>query len=120
MDQKFCRLDGNIWHRTKGLHALVLDGGEEKMRRNNSSNNGFALIASAAAASMIFGCAGLAIDIGRLYIAKNEAQSFADSASLYGALEIDGTTAGLTRADSAVAASIQKWNFATTSFTVLS
>src|SRR5206468_12551657 len=66
---------------------------------------------------MIFGAAGLSIDIGRVYIAKNEAQSFADSASLYGALEIDGTTAGLTRADSAVAASIQKWNFATTSFT---
>src|SRR5437762_2793965 len=40
---------------------------------------------------MIFGAAGLAIDIGRLYIAKNEAQSYADSASLYGALEIDGT-----------------------------
>jgi hypothetical protein len=65
---------------------------------------------------MIFGAAGLAIDIGRVYIAKNEAQSFADSAALFGALEIDGTTAGLTRAAAAVTSSIQKWNFGTTSF----
>jgi hypothetical protein len=69
-----------------------------------------------ACAGMIFGSAGLAIDIGRLYITKNEAQSFADSAALFGALEIDGTADGLTRAESAVSASVLKWNFGTTSF----
>jgi hypothetical protein len=65
---------------------------------------------------MIFGAAGLAIDIGRVYIAKNEAQSFADSAALYGALEIDGTSDGLTAAENKVTNSVQKWNFNTTAF----
>src|SRR5262249_12503017 len=86
------------------------------MTHKNASDRGFTLIAMVAAASMIFGAAGLAIDIGRLDIAKNEAQSFADSAALFGALEIDGTSTGLTRAESAVTNSVQKWNFATTSF----
>src|SRR3954469_21801852 len=86
------------------------------MAHRNFTNRGFTLIASVASASMIFGAAGLAIDVGRLYIAKNEAQSFADSAALFGALEIDGTSTGLTRAESAVTSSVQKWNFATSSF----
>src|SRR3954454_22228334 len=86
------------------------------MAHRNSTKKGFTLIASVASASMIFGAAGLAIDIGRVYIAKNEAQSFADSAALFGALEIDGTSDGLTRAESAVTNNVQKWNFATTAF----
>jgi uncharacterized membrane protein len=36
-------------------------------------------------AVVLFGMAGLAIDLGRMYITKNEAQSYADSAALYAA-----------------------------------
>src|SRR6266446_2077021 len=86
------------------------------MTRRPSMQKGFTLIASAACAMMIFGMAGLAIDVGRMYITKNEAQSFADSAALYAALKLDGSAQGLTNADAAVANNINKWNFATTSF----
>ena len=65
---------------------------------------------------MVFGMAGLAIDVGRMYITKNEAQSFADSAALYGALQLDGSAQGLTNADNAITNCPLKWNFATSSF----
>jgi len=60
--------------------------------------------------------AGMAIDLGRMYIAKNEAQTYADSAALYAARELDGTAASLTRADAAVSANPNKWNFGTDAF----
>jgi Flp pilus assembly protein TadG len=67
-------------------------------------------------AVVLFGMAGLAIDLGRMYITKNEAQSFADSAALYAAQQLDGTPAGITAADNAVATNPNKWNFGTTAF----
>src|SRR2546426_1551141 len=85
-----------------------LKGGS--MDRKYSRKDGFTLIASAACALMVFGMAGLAVDIGRMYITKNEAQSFADSAALFAALQLDGSTGGITNADSAVANNVNKWN----------
>ena len=41
----------------------------------------------------------------------------ADSAALYAAQQLDGTTAGITAANSAVAANPNAWNFGTTAFT---
>ena len=60
--------------------------------------------------------AGLAVDMGRMYITKNEAQSYADSASLYAVQQLDGTSAGITAADNAVANNPMKWGFGTTAF----
>src|SRR5258708_32009052 len=60
--------------------------------------------------------AGLAIDVGHMYITKNEAQTFCDSAALYAAMKLDGTSNGLNNADDAVAANTNKWNFASTAF----
>ena len=60
--------------------------------------------------------AGLAFDIGRMYITKNEAQSYADSVSLFAAQQLDGTTAGIARADNAAINTPNAWNFATTAF----
>src|SRR5882724_7580762 len=82
-----------------------------------SRERGFTLLASAVCAVALFGAAGLAVDIGRMYITKNEAQTYADAAAISAAVELDGTVNGLTRADSAVAASTNTWNFATTPFT---
>jgi len=56
------------------------------------------------------------MDLGRMYITKNEAQSFADSAALYAAQLLDGTPTGLTNADNAVATNPNKWNFGTSAF----
>jgi Flp pilus assembly protein TadG len=87
------------------------------IRSSNAGERGFVLIAFAVCAVVLFGMAGLAIDLGRMYITKNEAQSFADSAALYAAQQLDGTPAGLTNANNAVASNPNAWNFGTTAFT---
>jgi hypothetical protein len=85
-------------------------------RSRVSKERGFVLIASAVSAVVLFGMAGLAFDIGRMYITKNEAQTYADSASLYAAQKLDGTSAGLASADNSVKSNPNAWNFATTAF----
>ncbi len=60
---------------------------------------------------------GAAVDIGRLYIAKNEAQAYSDAAALAAVLELDGTTDGITRALARVSASANRWNLGTRQFT---
>src|SRR5258708_17755288 len=85
-------------------------------RSSKSSEKGFVLIACVVCAVVLFGMAGLAMDLGRMYITKNEAQSYADSAALYAAQQLDGTSAGLTNADNAGATNPNAWNFGTTAF----
>src|SRR6266536_6330463 len=85
---------------------------------------GFTLIAAGACVVALFGAAGLAIDLGRMYITKNESQGYADAAAVSAAIQLDGTATGLANADAAVAASINpcapssasanRWNFGTT------
>ena len=43
-------------------------------------DRGFVLVTMALGAVAVFGCLGLAVDLGRMYIVKNEAQSYADAA----------------------------------------
>src|SRR5262249_21774204 len=86
------------------------------IRHKCSSERGFTLLAAGLCAVALFGAAGLAVDIGRMYITKNEAQTYSDAAAISAAIELDGTAAGLNRADAAVAASTNKWNFAPTAF----
>jgi hypothetical protein len=59
---------------------------------------------------------GLAVDLGRMYIVRNEAQAYADSVAMKAALELDGTPAGLARARTAVAAATNRWHFGNSSF----
>jgi Flp pilus assembly protein TadG len=86
-------------------------------RSSKTGEKGFVLVACMVCAVVLFGMTGLAIDLGRMYITKNEAQSFADSAALYAAQQLDGTSAGITAADHAVATNPNGWNFGTTAFT---
>ena len=74
---------------------------------------GFVLVATSLAAMFLLGAAGLAIDIGRMYVARNEAQSFVDSASLAAAAQLDDTGGGVTRAVSAVDNNPKRWQFGT-------
>jgi Flp pilus assembly protein TadG len=69
------------------------------------------------AAVAVFCCMGLAVDLGRMYIVKNEAQSYADAASLAAALQLNGTSAGVTAAQTAATSLGDSWNLGTTSFT---
>lgn len=60
--------------------------------------------------------AGLAVDVGRIYVVKNEAQAYADAAALLAAREWDGTGAGEDRARHALDRSPNRWDFGTAEF----
>ena len=85
--------------------------------RRNCHESGFVLITMAAAAAALIGVVGLAVDIGRMFIAKNETQTYCDSAALAAALALDGSTTGITNAQTAVTSSTNTWNFGTTAIT---
>src|ERR1700730_6861090 len=98
--------------------------GEESVKRKTrsagrgSGERGFALIATAFGLVAIVGVAGISVDLGRMYIAKNELMAYSDAASIAGALQLDGTAAGITRAQNAAAgmgtgAHAMGWDFAT-------
>lgn len=76
---------------------------------------GIVLVTMALTSVGVFGVVGLAVDVGRMVIAKNEIQIYSDSAAISAALLLDGTSTGISRAESAVAASTNQWNFGTAS-----
>jgi|SRR5579862_4970845 len=80
-----------------------------------SQERGFVLITMAIAAVALIGVLGIAVDVGRMFISKNETQTYCDAAALAGALALDGTTTGITNAQTAVANSTNTWNLNTTS-----
>lgn len=65
---------------------------------------------------LLLAVVGMSFDLGRVYIARNEAQIFADAASMSAAKQLDGTAAGLDRARAAVAALPDRWNLGTENF----
>src|SRR5215471_8903611 len=74
---------------------------------------GFVLVTMALATVGILGVVGLAVDIGRMFIVRNEVQAYCDSAAVAAAMVLDGTASGITRAAGAASASPNKWNFGT-------
>jgi hypothetical protein len=83
-----------------------------------SRERGFALIATAVSLLAIVGIAGISVDVGRMYIAKNELMAYSDAASIAAALQLDGTPDGITRARNAAAGMgtgphAMGWDFAT-------
>lgn len=83
-------------------------------RRSNSK--GSILIVTALSMVVVAGIAGLAVDAGHMYVARNELRSFADSAALSAAMQLDGTNDGIARARAAVASAStgsNKWDMAT-------
>jgi Flp pilus assembly protein TadG len=88
-----------------------------KGARANSAQGGYILVALSLGLVFLLGMAGLAIDVGRMYIVKSEAQSFTDSASFAAALQLDNTPTGITRAQTAVTNNPKKWQFQNSAFT---
>ena len=78
---------------------------------------GFILIAMSVCMFLLLAVIGMAFDMGRVYIARNEAQIFTDAAAMAAAKQLDGTGEGLNRARAAVAAMPNRWNLGTESFT---
>src|SRR5262245_48692122 len=81
------------------------------------ARRGYVLLTMGFAAVALFGALGLAVDIGRLFIAKSETQAFCDSASLAATLHLNGTSGGITAAKNAVTNSVNAWNMDSTSVT---
>ena len=69
---------------------------------------GFTLLAAGVCSIVMVGTLGLAVDLGRTFIVKNEAQAYVDSAALDAVTELDGTDAGLQRARAAVTANVNR------------
>jgi hypothetical protein len=80
------------------------------------SQGGFVLIAMAACMFLLLAMIGMAFDLGRVYIARNEAQVFTDAAAMTACTQLDGTAAGLDRARAAVARLPNRWNLGSESF----
>lgn len=74
------------------------------------------LIAMSITMLLLLAVMGLAFDVGRIYIARNEAQVFTDAAAMAAAQKLDGTQAGLDRAREAVAHLPGRWNLGTQEF----
>lgn len=85
--------------------------------RHAENQRGFVLIAMAVVLLLLVAMMGLAFDVGRIYIARNEAQVFTDAAAMAAAAKLDGTPAGLDRARQAVARLPIRWNLGTSKFT---
>ena len=85
--------------------------------RTKSGQRGYILVAVSLGLVFLLGAGGLAIDIGRMYIAKSETQAFADSAAFAATLQLDGTATGITRAQTAVNNNPKKWQFQNHAFT---
>ncbi len=66
---------------------------------------------------LLLAMVGIAFDLGRIYIARNEAQVFTDAAALTAATKMDGTSDGLQRARQAVAHLPMRWNLGSQPFT---
>jgi len=66
--------------------------------RTKPAQRGFVLIVTSIAMTLLLGLAGLAIDLGRMYVIRAELQSFTDAAALTAALELNGAASGLAKA----------------------
>ena len=83
----------------------------------NSRQRGFVLIAMSITMLLLLAVMGLAFDLGRVYIARNEAQVFTDAAAMSAASKLDGSSAGIAKARESVARLPMRWNLGTSEFT---
>jgi uncharacterized membrane protein len=83
----------------------------------NPRQRGFVLIAMSITMLLLLAVMGLAFDLGRVYIARNEAQVFTDAAAMAAASKLDGSSAGIAKARESVARLPMRWNLGTREFT---
>lgn len=67
------------------------------------------------AALAILAVTGLCLDLARMYIAKNELQSYADAVAIAVANRLDGTSTGISNAITEAQNNVNKWYFDTNS-----
>src|SRR5580704_13598594 len=59
------------------------------------NQRGFSLMLIAVSGSVMIGMLGLAFDLGRMFIVKNELQTFVDASAVAACRQMDGTQAGI-------------------------
>jgi len=78
---------------------------------------GYLLVAFSISLFFLLGVIGLAVDVGRMYVTKSEAQSFVDAAALNAAVKLAQSPGGFAGATAAAAATPKKWDFGNNAFT---
>ena len=63
-----------------------------------SKERGFSLLVVAAGATVMLSMLGLAFDLGRMFIARTELQTFVDASAMAACRQLDGTATGVTQA----------------------
>ena len=86
-------------------------------QQTRRQERGFVLMTMGLAAFALLGTLGLAVDLGRTFVAKNETQAFVDAAAIAAVTKLDGTTTGITRARTAAGNTANAWNLHTTAVT---
>jgi hypothetical protein len=71
------------------------------MRRSRSAQRGAVILTAALATLLLLGFIGLALDTGRLFVARSELQTALDGCALAAAAELEGSADALVRARSA-------------------
>ena len=102
-------------YRTVMPSSHMIEGREIRLPRR--LERGYVLLTMGVASIVVFGALGMAVDLGRMFIGKTEIQTFSDSAALAAALKLDGTSTGITAAQSAVAHNANSWNLGSTNVT---
>ena len=83
----------------------------------SNRKRGFVLVMMAVSAVALVAVMGLALDIGRMYVIKNEAQVFADAGALMAAKRLDGSPGGLLTASQLIAINPNRYDFGNREFT---
>ena len=81
------------------------------------SRRGYIMLMFSLSLVLLLGLSGLAIDVGRTYVAKSEAQSFADVAALNAVAQLALAPGAFAAARNAAKQSPKKWNFGSSAIT---
>jgi hypothetical protein len=86
------------------------------MTPSRRSRRGFVLIAMAMTLLLLIAIVGMAFDLGRVYISRNEAQFYTDAAALTAAAKLDGSIGAIKDARERLARLHGHWNLGTEEF----
>ena len=99
MKTKFCCMSlPTIALRQRAVGGAVVNG------RCNQRERGFSLIVSMLSLSVLIGMLGLAFDLGHMFIVRSELQAFADASAMASGAQLDGTSAGIIKANNTATA----------------
>jgi hypothetical protein len=86
------------------------------MRLSRKRQRGFVLIAMSVTLLLLIALIGMAFDLGRVYISRNEAQVYTDAAALTAVAKLDGSLPSVKEARERVRRLPGRWNLGTEEF----